>query len=485
MKSKEPRSSILDHIRNPLVVVLVTPAHLTLIEDGNVFIPNLLDQEIGPYPQGQEVDVLAAVVDRISHADAVTDEANVIIRATSSNVFPKPTRRDGSEGISVAFLDSNSAVPSLWSERQGRGERETMTIQQRCTLTFMLPSSILANRGIQMSEPQQSTARMLQLPVTSTVFLNGRTATLFAQRWSLQPKHSPGVQWTLNRATWLPQQALKMSGLVAKEVFVDHSLHSDLIAITPTRVITAAIGNIIRKVSAGGSPQVDVPASEELERAINDGMNEGSPPDQPAGVWALVCPQEHTALEGSVAVRMGSGPDQLQHAILSGCRLHKVLGGGGGWGEKQGLLALDPDSDYSPAQQAFQSISDMSQDAEVQKLQALGQAVKPGDMVTFYVRGPSLAQADTMDPSPSSAVSNYSVPLSLTFGALPSTMDVMPDPLQDVDGLSQVSDCVFLEGRFGMFSEQGMSLTVSLIILHIDRALTSTFSLHSAIPMRL
>ena len=452
------RRAKLDENRTLLLVILVTPAHLSLLEDGNAFIPDLLRQEAELSQPGQVFDIVAAVVDRIPHPRAPTEGSRSLSGARPSNSSAETTIRGGSEGVSVAVLDS-SAAPSLWTEQDSQ-ERETMTIQQRCTLTFTIPSSTGADTEIQKLGRQEFASRMLQLPVANTVFQNGRTATLFAQRWILQQEHQSNALFIPEQKVWLPQQALDLTGLT-KETSVDQSLHSDLTPITPPRTIKAAIGNIIRRVSAGGSPEASIPASDELERAITTGIRDGSNPDRPAEVWALVKPRGYAPHMGCEIVEVSSELDELHKALLSGCRLHKVLSGGGGWGEKQGLLALDPDSSYSPKQQVFRLSTGDEQDTEAEKLQVLGEVVQPGDMVTFYVRDPSLAQKNTLDSRPYSVAHSSLAPLSLVFGSLPSTMDVMPDLLRTKTTPDE-SDCVILENCFGMLSEQGMSLTVSI-----------------------
>ena len=453
------RRAKVDENRTLLLVILVTPAHLSLLEDGNAFIPDLLRQEAELSQSGQVFDIVAAVVDRIPYPCAPTKGGGPMSGASPRNSFAEATIRDGSEGVSVAVLDS-SAAPSLWTTQRDSQERETMTIQQRCTLTFTIPSSTGADIEVPKFEHQEFASRRLQLPVANTLFQNGRTATLFAQRWVLQQEHQLNARFVPEQKVWLPQQALDLTGLT-KEISVDQSLHSDLTPITPPRTIKAAIGNIIRRVSTGGSPEASIPASNELERAITTGIRNGSIPDRPAEVWALVKPRGYAPHMGCEIVEISSELDELHKALLSGCRLHKVLSGGGGWGEKQGLLALDPDSSYSPKQQAFQLSTGDEQDTEAEKLQVLGEVVQPGDMVTFYVRDPSLAQKNTLDSPPYSVAHSSLAPLSLVFGSLPSTMDVMPDLLRTKTTPDE-SDCVILEGCFGMLSERGMSLTVSV-----------------------
>lgn len=460
--------------RVPLLVVLVTPAHLQLLDDGSIFIPLLLERTIGLSPPGQVSDVMVAVVDRIPHMNSTNrgsaSQDDTAADASQSGVLP----RDGQEGISVAVLDSTSAAPDLLSPREKSNERETMTIQQRCTVSFSIPPSIHVFTTSQKRGYQALVPRKLQLPVANTLFLNGKTSTLYAQRWILQPVEDKDAApiWILTKRTSLPRQDLNMANFFPiKDKSPDHSLYSHLTRITPSRIITAAVGNIIRRLGTGrsnanhgdgqpGTKEEEVPASTELEAAINKGIQEGRISSQPTGVWALLRPRN-----AALALRTtwwGDGPDKLQRAILSGCRLHKVLSGGGGWGEKQGLLALDPDSDYISRQQALQSPFEDTQSVEAEKIQALGEVVKPGDKVMFFVcKSPEPIVLPRGSQREQSLVSDAAVP-KLTFGSLPSTMDAMPTSIGAETNDATMSDCIMVNNHFGMLSEQGMSLEVSL-----------------------
>lgn len=420
---------------------------------------------------GQVFDVVAAVVDRIPHFSGIKEggipQATQIENAYRSAALP----RDGHEGISMVILDSCSAAPDLLVPQQECIERETMTIQQRCTLTFSIPPSIHVFATSQKRGYQALVPRKLQLPVTNTLFQNGKTSTLFAQRWTLQPSEDAEPTWSLSKSISLPQQIINMADLFPiEEKSPDHSLYSQLIQITSSRTITAAVGNIIRRLDTGRSnadhadgqsnlaKQKEVPASTELEIAINKGIQEGRIPPQPAGIWALIKPRN-----AALALRTtwwGDGPSKLQRAVLSGCRLHKVLSGGGGWGEKQGLLALDPDSDYSLRQQSSQSPSEDTQSVEAEKSRVLGEVVKPGDKVILYVCKPPDPITPLKAPQQEeSLIDNIAVP-TLTFGSLPSTMDAMSPSVSTEADEATESDCMIVKDHFGMLSEQGMSLEV-------------------------
>lgn len=153
-------------------------------------------------------------------------------------------------------------------------------------------------------------------------------------------------------------------------------------------------------------------------------------------------------------------------------------------GRKAGLLALDPDSDYVSRQRGFQSSFGDDQDAKVEKFQALGEVVKPGDMVTFYVFNPSLTPGSAIGSLPDSADSKSSAPLSLMFGSLPSTIDAMPNTTDTGENASTQSSCVTIRNHFGMLSEQGMSLKVGVLSSKSCACVVDiSYSLHLPIPI--
>ena len=445
-------------------MLLVTPAHIRLLDAGSAFIPSLLQLAVETTESRQEYNLLAAVVDRIPQTSSTTSSYRSRGSHTADvDASLKARVQDGSEGISVAVLDSEAAAPDLWSPRNTSNERETMTIQQRCTLSFSLPQ----NPGMRTQLSDQSvsqplTKRVLQLPVANTLFQNGRTSTLFAQRWEVTFRNGSASEHLSGEKTWLPQQTVHMDTVFADEgmrVQLDTLLHSHLAPITPARTITAAVGNIVRRISGDDASAEAAPASEELERAILTAIQQGQIPAQQAGVWALVRPQKYAALDRAAQIQ-DTVRDMVGHAILSGARLHKVLSGGGGWGEKHGLLALDPDSTYSHSHRAFGPSFGDYQDTEAEKREALGEVAKPGDIITFYVyRSPSDSDPANIQ-APVSWNSSQAATATLIFGSLPSTMDTIRDSdTTEAEGHARFEPTV-QENHFGMLSEQGMSLEV-------------------------
>ena len=449
--------------------MLITPVHIKLLDQNLGFISDVLRHVFQAPEDGQHLDVVAAVVDRIpcpSHARPIKLPESQI---STVNVASQPCLENGSEGISFAVLDSVAAAPDLWSIGTGPEEQDSTSIQQRCTLSFELPPIAIHPSPFGGKEGSQHlVSRMLQLPVANTLFQNGKTATLIAQRWRL--RHVPQSSFALScvRETSLPRLKLRTTDAFSNQgTDFDQRLTSHLTQITPTRIITAAVGNIIRRISVGTTSATsnDRPASEELEKAISHALKEDRYPAQHAGVWALVRSASHTPLDSPTTESNDDGEESadIRELLLKGCRLHKVLSGGGGWGEKQGLLALDPAYNYGVSAEKFDAPfeSDADGDIESEKLQGLGQVVKPGDGVKFYTNQPPPDLESPQAPFPIETGAETKIGLSMNFGSLPSTMDAMPIHSTSETNKNSQATCTILRDHFGMLSEQGMSLQVS------------------------
>ena len=447
------------------MVILVTPAHLNLLSDTEDAVPTLLNQIFHTPEPGQEFDVLGAVVDRIPYPVVDQHTEKTELHALASNDIASRSVQAGSEGISFFVLDSVSAAPDIWSTPTKAKECELPTVQQRCTLSFILPPvpmSVLSPVD-QKERHSRVASRTLQLPVASTIFLNGKTATLLAQRWKTKQDVASSLPFSCIRKTSLQQQTLDMSdGFSGRKGKLRQSLGSYLVPITPTRTITAAVGNIIRRIKVNDHTNGIVPASEELEKAISAAINEHQMPSQQVGIWALVGRSKHKLQDTNHTNQPNTIDVDIHSAILKGHQLHKVLSGGGGWGEKKGLLALDPDPDYSTDPHAFDALLEDDRDDKFRNPQAFEQNVSVDDTVRFYVYRshphPHPLSANASDEGSTATPT----PLSMTFGSLPSTIDEMPNPLNKLSDDFTNSICKIHWDHFGMLSEQGMSLEVSI-----------------------
>ena len=429
----------------------MTPSHIELLKDDAALIPQIVSQAFHGHGVGQQFHVMAAVVDRVTHSRSDRSEPYM---------FAKVRKKDGAEGISVCILDSETAAPDLWTSRNQPRAKETMSVQQRSTISFLLqPTPKSMEAQINQIPPQPITSRLVQLPVANTVFCNGKTSTILAQRWVVTSTQESGSPLRLTEEIALPQQSLQMDGVVDDQSLQTGYMFSVLLTpITPPRIVAGATGNIIRTVQMGTSPEDSVPASTELEMAVARESRTLKFRGEMVGVWALVTPRENRIS------RPYARPARIhQNAIDSGSRLHKVLSGGGGWGNKQGLLALDPDSEYSVDSEPSRELFGNGEDLEAEKLEALGQVVKPGDVVSFWAHFAEYVEEKSAPSGRQPGNSKVTALPSLVFGTVPSTMDVLPGSKAiDAEGAAG-SFYALIMNHFGMFSEQGMSVKVSTV----------------------
>ena len=378
--------------------------------------------------------------------------------------------RSGAEGFSVCILESESAAPDLWTSRDLPIGKGTVSKSKQSTLSFLLqPSQGSLEAQIKHIPPRPVAARLVQLPVANTIFHNGRASTLLAQRWVITEFHGSTTQpeLRLTEEVSLPQQVLHMTDVVNDVSYQSgYSLSAPIEPITAPRIVGAAMGNIIRSIHLGDNPGGSVPASTELEKAVTSVYQNSELQKEIIGIWALVTPREYRV--GQPYVRAAG----LQGLIDSGSRLHKVLSGGGGWGNKQGLLALDPDSEYTKDKETSPKVFGDGDDIEAERLEALGQVVKPGDVVSFWAHFaehveektlPSINDVEGVEDAERPPNLKITTPPSIVFGTIPSTMDLIPgSEATSAEGTASPLYTLIMN-HFGMFSEQGMSIKVSII----------------------
>ena len=396
---------------------------------------------------GQEIDVIAAVVDRISYPPRASSVFNMMSGITPVNGF---------EGISVAILDSEAAAPNLWNPRDWINGKRTNTIQQRCTISLKFQHSSMKLAFMAAQTPSLSwTSRTVQLPVANTLFHNGQESTLVATRWALSGTKASKSKPVLLKKTMLQQQSLEMAPLSQQNVsYQKNKLYVNLSPITISQIVAGAMGNIVSNLFAGKSSEATVPASEELEKAMSHHLKTSKYLDKSITVWALITPRENR-------INQPRAPMTLQESIESGSRLHRVLSGGGGWGAKRGLLSLDPDSRYHNPQaekpKAFGNIGNI--DAE--KADALGEVVRQGDLIRFFVPG-RVRESNNKPKRNSLGLRAWEITVgtSVLLGTLPSSMDVLTGREVSSESGQEAFDFIFFRNFFGILSEHGMSLKV-------------------------
>lgn len=122
-----------------------------------------------------------------------------------------------------------------------------------------------------------------------------------------------------------------------------------------------------------------------------------------------------------------------------------TVSGGGGWGNKQGLLSLDPQTTYYGKKHAPLEFSNRTM--EEQQTSALGVLAEPGAFIQFFT---TKHDGDEITPSPVSE-SNASAQ-SVVIGTIPNPVDgadmEVPDDLNDTIEIQA--------GHFGCVSQAGL-----------------------------
>ena len=441
------QKTVLKRGKTPLLVLLVTPSLSKLLEEGQDWLPHVLSQAYHKPYVGQEFDVLAAVVDRVSRPYARINLGG---------------DGDGPEGLSMCAMDSEVAARDLWSPRDDTKAQERMSIEQRSTLSFVfephrLKMSFSPERGF-VQRPFIS--RSLQLPLANTLFHNGKSSTMIAQRWVITGTLNSRPEFLRTRKTLLSEQTLQMDGIVKYAGIAGDDprfqLTSALEPITVPYYVDKGVGNILRALRTGGDGSRIVPASEELEKAIQLYFELRNIPTQRIDIWALITPSENWT--GRPQVRAA----KIESAIEAGSRIHKVLSGGGGWGTKQGLLSLDPNCDYGHEYgNPKQSYGD-GEDLEAEKREALGEVVRPGDVVEFLTCKRSLTKTAEKTKTLNGFKLETQGRLSIEFGTLSSAIDSMPVPDSSRADNAEPPGYLHAANHFGAHSTEGMSLKIEV-----------------------
>ena len=328
---------------------------------------------------------------------------------TSSGYSPElesVVKDSSAEGISVLFTDTESATPDLWST-QPRKQR----FSANGTVIFQFEAKLDDVEGTSQptGPPKQKQAwQSFQLPVANTLFQNGRTSTFLAQRWIPITAPATDSEMLQIRNTRMLNQTLNIKGFPRSGRVVIPEL--PLSAITYPRTIAASSGNVIKafKIPNDSNQGLSVPASTELEESVSIWNESQNLPGQRAMVWALVTPGESR----SDYRRLTSM--SLRSALGSGSRLLKVISGGGGWGAKKGLLALDPDIECRKYHGECEPVFDFDSDINFAQQPAFRDIIRPGDAVTFYIY-------DRVD-GPRSRAQNSSSPKDRESTTKPSIM---------------------------------------------------------------
>lgn len=481
-------------------IFLLTKAFANWASRDDRFIKNVIERifgngKAGPSDESSSSSVkctiLLAVVDRLPGPHHAIGSESMIQevqerQARTLRLQACPMQDHGYEGF--AYCASIEGSPLFddgdihtggtdTTSRSRRHEQSTIpSTQNQNTLAFHL------NQTAGAPFDMQTTTTIVKMPLANTLFSNGQVSTMFVSEWRWGPGFShlekvnhrkaqhQFVTLPLNQSSGLedagrPQHDWNF-GITDNKVM----LTMPLIPLTPPREITTSMGNIIRSLG-------EVPASQELEQAVSQYFEENGIDPQAAAVWALIIPKE-IAVKHSVVDTLALATIDPEHQrvvrvvngescelfstipfalLLQGAKLRRVTSGGGGWGNKAGLLSLEPEMEYGTDQGSHDGDASRFLDLDrfLDETDLVRNVASPGDYVRFYISPNSDSKSNShVLLNGANEVARVD---SIDFGVSPSTLDEMrTESALDTTEHELHSVHVF-KNHFGAMSEVGFS----------------------------
>ena len=423
-----------------------------LLDHDNTFIPKILRRTFSLTPTGHQVDVLAAVVDRIPFpSESEIDQLG----------FSHGSLAHGSEGVSIYIAPSKDAAPDLWSASALAQEpsKKRWADRQHTVTLVLRPSRARLRQQARQNKAVPHLIYKIQLPLASTLFQNGLASTMSAQCWKAVNIQKGNHGWTRIRHLPLEHQELQLDSLRFPDAAIEFQGFFPFVRLTPPRIVADSMGNIVRRLQIGDSPDQTATASRELEDQINGRSKQNSEVIYHSEVWAEVIPRE-------IWRAQPKKPLDLGEAVTHGHHFHKVLSGGGGWGNRRGLISLDPKSSFdSPAEDVQSKFGD-ELDFQAERREALGEVVRPGDVVSFYALSQKFKpvnrlyqKSDKDGPSPK----DIYVRSQILFGAALAEGDERAPLLNGLPPDGPEPEYIILRNFFGALSETGVSVSIDLV----------------------
>lgn len=200
--------------------------------------------------------------------------------------------------LTYAIVDQVAPVPGCYHPSPGisilRTRRESILPPHgELPARVMKDADALSTIEFGFGSPEGRTN--IILPLARTTFTNHRTSTLVQSEINLA-----GETPRLIESVHVDHASFKLPTLRVPEDchHMDAAeVEAPLLPLTRRRLVTESFGNIVKSVSLKGR---SVPASEELEKAVQDLIDSGvySPETEgPIGVWAVVTPPGCRILE--------------------------------------------------------------------------------------------------------------------------------------------------------------------------------------------
>ena len=328
--------------------------------------------------------------------------------------------------------------------------------------------------GYLAGDDSRSTNVVYRVALANTLFVNGRDSTMFYTKWK---KSLENLQAKESRYLSVFRFLLRHEPTYMEDSSVP------LVPLTEPRTVMTAMGNIVREIQVGDKA---VPASTELEAAVMESvksMSKENPLESQTRIYAFVSGtgvQEDPEFQSSIDRPF----TQFVRQLKLGAGLYQVIGGGGGWGHKRGLLALDPaHSSVNTAHSA--SAIDIDGGFSIKPQNTETALATRGQSVRFYQLQHNLIKArnshsvhSSPNPVGQDNVSLHVLtrgtgwglapPTSDEFkyqhimiGTIPTTQDVETCPTATGHATANLPQLIEMKGVFGALSETGIEMEIN------------------------
>lgn len=465
----------------PLLIIFATRSFAAEIYARQNLISAIVSKILGQISDRYEsLQTLVAVVDKLPTLATTAD------RSESSSMQQFSTLDPGHEGLCISVSSTRtSGMTSLgidnWSPESSRfthslsPETPATVICQFNPDVRDVSTNVLDPRISEQSDTIN--ASQVEVPLTSTIFENGLHYTLlrshFVRDWECKDYRCERTENVQHAQITLP-----FNPGVGKHHRA--TIGVPLQRLTGSFQIVDCKGNIIRRVQPyEQASQNTRPASEGLENAVSKYFSDRNIRPHALAVWALMVPRELLDLDENIRSSLrrynaetanvlaqhksheewlGSDfPRPLEEMFSKGAKLRRVTSGGGGWGNKAGLLSFDPETSYQTSSMSseggFDGFNLEDQDAFHTGLEPIAEK---GDVVQFYLIPPELL--DQSQLSASTELESAMDQSICQFGVIPSTIDDIPSVPEPSESSATVSAPQVFYDRFGALSERGISL---------------------------
>lgn len=198
--------------------------------------------------------------------------------------------------------------------------------------------------------PVKTTKVDIKLKLANTLFQTGDISTAIFREWRYAEAIDPdATAKTPERKLYVEYPLADVSVIFPEHVKFAAGISLPLTPLTTPRKIASGNGNIITQLEGSGE-QERLPASRELEVAVKTWFDkrpaykEGTYQKTPVFVFARITEGKPEKLAGEEGQGDGVVVDLFGLDAKDSKRgyIRRVLSGGGGWGDKAGLIALDP-----------------------------------------------------------------------------------------------------------------------------------------------